>query len=100
MGSAREMVIHFQRLVDEFSFFENNRLNSSIDGNVAAHIEKWTPPPNGWLKGILDAAFSEGRAASALVLRNSKEDIVRISSETLSFESAFIAEFLTLKWDV
>lgn len=81
------MVIH---LVEEFSSFESNSL--------VIHTEKWAPPPEGWLKGNIDVAFKEERVDGALVLQNSKGDIMRILSQIPDYEIAFLVDLHTLKW--
>ncbi|KAL3833012.1 hypothetical protein ACJIZ3_007748 [Penstemon smallii] len=57
----------------------------------------WLPPPKGWFKANSDAAFKNGDAALAVVIRNSSGSVVFASSRSTPCINAKVAEALAIR---
>lgn len=80
---------HFESLVKEFSEFV---CVDDLEDTSMSNLERWKCPPLGWRKINIDAAFCEGKAATTLILRNDKGDILQIASSIIDCESVLEAE--------
>ncbi|KAF3457743.1 hypothetical protein FNV43_RR02402 [Rhamnella rubrinervis] len=58
----------------------------------------WSPPQQGYIKINVDAKFVDGRAASAMVVRNDHGHPLYLASKLLKCESSFVAEAEALYW--
>ena len=72
-----------------------NAESSSLSGAV-----RWIPPPAGWIKINVDAAYKASRAAAAMVVRDDSGKLLFLSSTLLELDchSPFEAELEALNW--
>ncbi|KAF3448840.1 hypothetical protein FNV43_RR09554 [Rhamnella rubrinervis] len=61
-------------------------------------MEKWRPPPKDWYKANTDAAFKNGTAALAMVIRDEKGRVLQMFSLLTNANSPLEAEFKALEW--
>ena len=60
----------------------------------------WVPPPPGWIKVNVDAAWTSAKAALAVVARDSHGSLCSIWARTSSHRSPLLAEAEALLWAV
>ncbi|KAF3451215.1 hypothetical protein FNV43_RR07308 [Rhamnella rubrinervis] len=58
----------------------------------------WCPPQQGFLKVNVDAAFLDGRATAAMVVRNDQGHLLYLASKLYECVSPFAAEVEALGW--
>ena len=80
-------VIEFSRVLEEKP--ENVKLKVQ---------ETWTPPPSEWIKGNIDAAYKDGVAALAMVLRDSNSRVVFLATKLDAASSSLEAEMKAFAW--
>ncbi|KAL3622592.1 hypothetical protein CASFOL_034003 [Castilleja foliolosa] len=69
-------------------------LKQSFDSSTI--IKTWKPPPSDWIKINVDAAFSDGKACTGLVVRDCNGSIMLASSGLHLCQDAATAESLTI----
>lgn len=62
--------------------------------------ERWTPPRTGWWKSNCDTAFSNGKAALAVIIRDEDSLMVKALAKTIVASSAYEAEVGAVEWAV
>lgn len=69
-----------------------------IDQGESEIITRWKPPPAGWLKVNTDAAFNNGLAAIALVVRNDYGGMVLTMTKLMGCKNAWCVELAAVNW--
>ena len=67
-------------------------------GMTGREVEQWVPPPLEWLKVNTDAAFKEGAAALAMVVRDSCGKVLLLQTKLETAHSPMEAELKALSW--
>ncbi|KAF3438471.1 hypothetical protein FNV43_RR21233 [Rhamnella rubrinervis] len=94
----RKFEDYTQMLSDRIAEF-TTRVDSHVEGRNSIELkESWSPPPQYWLKANIDAAFKEGAAALALVVRDEQGQVVFLASKLDRATSAMEAELKALVW--
>lgn len=82
----QDFVLCFNQMVDEFLF-----LNRLISEHPEKTKEFWSTPPFGWWKVNTDAAFYNGQAGIAFIVRDWKGKTICLASKVIYCGSPFEA---------
>ncbi|KAF3444745.1 hypothetical protein FNV43_RR14438 [Rhamnella rubrinervis] len=96
-GGKRKMADYVNILNDKVNEFLTGFLIDK-DKNPRLVTEFWKPPPSDWCKINVDAAFCEGNAALALIMRNEQGRVLYLASKLVTAASSYEAELKALEW--
>lgn len=88
--------IIYGKFSKHFSTLPQNR-DLSPDCSVTHEPEaRWSPPPEGYIKLNVDAAFRDGNSATGIVCSSNFSMVLCLATEVCSSTSVLMAEFLAL----
>ncbi|KAF3437424.1 hypothetical protein FNV43_RR20177 [Rhamnella rubrinervis] len=92
-GGKRSLIGFANLLSERIAEFSSARTSGDATiGHAEGMKENWKPPPKNWLKANTDAAFKDGNAAFALVLRDEQGRVLFLASKIDRVSNATEAE--------
>ena len=88
----------FENSVEEFSSSILNGINSTAGPSYVTERNLWEPPTEGWIKINTDASFKDGNAAFAMVVRDSRRNLLYAASKLGKSSNPHLAEIKAINW--
>ncbi|KAF3436717.1 hypothetical protein FNV43_RR19464 [Rhamnella rubrinervis] len=92
-----KLVSRFNVALEEFSLDKVGEDGKCYPASVSSQ-NKWRPPPLGWIKVNVDAAYLEKGSAAAMVVRKDDGKLLFLSSTVNSCRNPLEAELEALNW--
>lgn len=98
--SMEKVICNFNAMVEEFMAAKTNCKIGEDPLISNKDPVWWSPPPEGWLKINIDAAFKGNKAALGVVVRDNHGCVKLLANKLSPCESATVAELKAIEWSM